>query len=237
MAAVKSLTQRALVIDAGQLVFSGQTDQAVERYGALTSHGIDRFSSKSFGRGKHTSILGVRLLDRMGAPTNRYISGSPIRLEIEIETDGTRGLSCDVLLLDQARAKTALASLSHFQGKMLPTRRGIYRLLMPLGPLHLAAGQYSLDVTTAIVNHAWDHYVHDALSFDVQFSNPAGLHWNFSQSFGYGVVALPFDGEATFERLDALEVASLPNSSYALVSDGEDNRDLPDKAFQRPRKK
>ena len=109
---------------------------------------------------------------------------------------------------DQAKAKTALASLSHFQGKTLPTEKGVYRLLMPLGPLHLAAGQYSLDVTTSIVNQTWDHYVHDALSFSVLFSNPTGLPWNFSQSYGYGVVALPFESEATFERLDALEVAS-----------------------------
>jgi lipopolysaccharide transport system ATP-binding protein len=207
MAAVKSLTQRTLVINAGRLVFSGQTDQAVEKYGALTARGVGG-RSKSLGRGKHTSIRAVQLLDQMGAPTNCYESGAPIRLEIEIETDGTRGLTCDLLLLDQTKANIALASLSHFQGKTLPTEKGIYRLLMPLEPLDLAAGQYSLDVATGIVNVAWDHYVHDAVSFNVQFFNPAGLPWNFCQSFGYGVVALPFESEATFERLDALEVAS-----------------------------
>jgi lipopolysaccharide transport system ATP-binding protein len=208
MAAVKSLTDRALVINAGQLVFRGQTGQAIEKYGALTALAIGSSPLKFSGRGKHTLIRAVRLLDERGAPTRHYVSGSPIRLEIEIETDGTRGLSCDVMVLDQAKAKTALASLSHFQGKMLPTEEGVYRLLMPLGPLHLAAGHYSLDVTTAIVNQNWDHYVHDALSFDVQFSNPGGLSWNFSQSFGHGVVALPFESEVSFERVDALEAAS-----------------------------
>jgi lipopolysaccharide transport system ATP-binding protein len=202
MAAVKSLTQRALVINAGRLVFDGQTDQAVENYGASTPQPVGRPRSKSFGRGKHASILTVRLLDHKGTPTNYYTSGARINLEIEIETDGAKGLSCDVLVRDQAKSKIALASLSHFQGKMLPTQKGVYRLSMLLGPLNLAAGPYSLDVTTAIVNHSWDHYVPDALSFEVQFANPAGLPWNFRQSLGYGAVALAFVGEATFERMD-----------------------------------
>jgi hypothetical protein len=204
MAAVKSLTHRALVIDAGQLVFNGKTDKAIEKYGALIAHGIGSSTLKFLGRGKHTSILAVRLLDEKGTPTSYYTSGAQIRLEIELKTDGTKGISCDVLVLDQAKSKIALASLSHFQGKMLPTEKGVYRLSMSLEPLNLAAGQYSLDVTTAIVNHSWDHYVSDALSFEVQFANPAGLPWNFRQSLGYGAVALPFVGEATFKHMESV---------------------------------
>ena len=63
---------------------------------------------------------------------------------------------------------------------------------MSFSPLHLAAGQYALDVATSIVNQSWDHYVEDAILFEVLYSNPAGLPWNFQQSYGYGAVALPF---------------------------------------------
>jgi lipopolysaccharide transport system ATP-binding protein len=203
MAAVKSLTHRALVINAGQLVFNGRSDSAIEKYGALTARCVESSTSRSLGRGKHTSIVTVRLLDQRGMPTNYYASGAQMRLEIEIETDGEKGLSCDVLVVDQAKSKVAYTSLSHFQGKMLPTRKGVYRLSMSLEPLNLAAGQYSLDVATAIVNTwSWDHYAQDALSFKVQFANPAGLPWNFRQSFGHGAIALAFAGETTFARLD-----------------------------------
>lgn len=63
---------------------------------------------------------------------------------------------------------------------------------MSLAPLNLASGQYTLDITTSVVNQNWDHYVEDALRFDVLFSNPAGLPWNHNQSYGYGAVSLPF---------------------------------------------
>ena len=103
-------------------------------------------------------------------PTGQYAAGAPFNVEVEFETDGSRGLSCEVLIVDQVKAKIALASLSHFDGTTLPTDAGVYRLLMSFPPLHLAAGKYALDVATAIVNQSWDHYVEDAVSFEVLFS-------------------------------------------------------------------
>jgi lipopolysaccharide transport system ATP-binding protein len=192
MAAVTSLTHNAIVLHMGGVVFSGPTETAVKAYSTLTAGSENATTRGSWGRGHHTRIRTARLLDTHGMPIGQYAVGTPFNVEVEFETDGSRSLSCEVLIVDQAKTKIALASLSHFDGSTLPAARGVYRLLMSFSPLHLAAGQYALDVTTSIVNQTWDHYVEDAILFEVLYSNPAGLPWNFEQSYGYGAVALPF---------------------------------------------
>ena len=192
MAAVTSLTHIAIVLHKGGVAFRGPTVEAVKAYSALAAASANARTRGSWGRGRHTCIRTARLLDNHGLTTSQYTAGTPFNVEVEVETDGSRNLSCEALIVDQGDAKIALASLSHFDGSTLPTGRGVYRLLMSFSPLHLAAGQYALDIATSIVNQSWDHYVERAVLFEVLFSNPAGLAWNFQQSYGYGAVALPF---------------------------------------------
>ena len=53
-----------------------------------------------------------------------------------------------------------------------------------LGPLLLATGRYGFDVRSSVVNTEWDHCIESAVEFDVHFSNPLGLAWDFKQSRG-----------------------------------------------------
>jgi hypothetical protein len=59
--------------------------------------------------------------------------------------------------------------------------------------------------------------VDDALSFEVLFFNPAGLPWNFKQSFGYGDIALRFDREALIERTQEVACSGAGRSHFAAV--------------------
>ena len=199
MAAVKSLTSEAIVLHGGRVAFRGPTYLAIANYVGLSAAGQAE-ASKTWGRGSHATVRSAQLRDASGAAVSTYVSGEPLRVDLEIETDGTRNMSCELLLLDQDKANIALASMAHFQGLALPVESGVYRVSLPLAPLHLAAGRYTLDVTTSIVNHAFDHYVSDAVTFDVLYANPAGLPWNFSQSCGYGAIALPFAGAVAIEK-------------------------------------
>ena len=92
--------------------------------------------------------------------------------------------------MDAGRAKLAIASLHQFHGVDLPTSRGTYICRMVLNPIWLASGSYALDLTTSLVNQGWDHYVEDAITFDVTTSNPLGFPWDFKQSHGYGAMAM-----------------------------------------------
>jgi hypothetical protein len=208
MAAVTSLTQRALVVHRGKVVFSGDTAAGVKAYGQMAAVRVQERKPGEWGAGRHTRILVAKLLDDADAETAQVTAGAPFKIEVELETDGTRGLSCEALLIDRTKAKVALASMSHFEGTTLPQLPGTYRVKMSLAPLNLAAGQYTLDVTTSMINRKWDHYVEDALSFEVLFSNPAGLPWNFKQAYGYGSVALPFIRPTVVRRVEDRSVLS-----------------------------
>jgi lipopolysaccharide transport system ATP-binding protein len=201
MAAVAALTHTAIVLQVGRVAYIGATAQAIKTYSELAGANTNTEARAFRGRGRHTSIRSARLLDSSGEPTHRYVAGAPFKLEIEVETDGSRSLSCEALIVDQTKTRIALATLHQFEGSTLPAVQGVYRLVMSFPPLHLAAGQYAFDVMTSVVNQSWDHRVEDAILFEVLFSNPAGLSWNFQQSEGLGAVALPFASPTVIERI------------------------------------
>lgn len=189
MAAVKSLTSRAIVLSAGTVAFDGPTADAIDRYLGLETTGSS--VSPYHGRGPHTVISSSRLVDDAGGAVRSYAPGTPLRIEIVFETDGFPGLSLEALLLDPARQKLGLASLHQFHGLTLPERAGRYRVVLELAGLWLASGSYSFDLTTSSVNSNWDHYVERALEFEVGSSNAGGQPWDFKHNLGYGSLAMP----------------------------------------------
>ena len=190
MAAVKSLTTRGIVLKTGCLVFNGASDEAIQFYTSLSASPNEQTRNKNWGRGTHTTICEVRLLDKEDKPTQNYIPGEPFRLEIVLETDGRPGLSLDGSLLDQNRNKIAYLSDYQFHGQTLTQKPGRYLYRLELEPLQLASGNYFFDITTAVVNSNWDHYVEGALEFEVVYCNPLGLSWDLKQRYGYGQIAL-----------------------------------------------
>lgn len=197
LAAVTSLTTRTLVLNAGSIIYDGAVQQGIETYSNLAMGSNVRWTSAT-GAGAHTTIRSAHLLDEHGAPASRYVSGQPLRVALEFETDGTSRLSLELFLLDAHKVKLGLASLYQFHGQTLPTEKGVYSCVLEFAPLPLAAGPYSLDITTSIVNHSWDHYIDNAIQFEVLFYNPGGLSWNFSQTDGYGTIAMPFEQDVVF---------------------------------------
>jgi len=206
LAAVKSLTTRALVLNAGRVIYDGPTQAGIEAY-SVSSSSPRAQRQPIAGAGTHTQIRSVQLLDARGEVVASYVPGDPLRVAVEFETDGTAGLSLEAFLLDAYKSRVGLASLYQFQGKTLPTRAGRYGCVLELTPMFLAAGPYSFDVTTSLVNHGWDHYLDGVIRFEVLFHNPPGSSWNFVQTHGFGSLALRFEREVMF---DAREDRALP---------------------------
>jgi homopolymeric O-antigen transport system ATP-binding protein len=189
MAAVKSLTTRGILLDQGSLKFSGTSEQVIAHYAQMTSRAADT-TNRNWGKGKHTAIRDVRLLDKDNQPTTQYIPGEPLRVDVIVETDGTPGMALDLFLVDATRTRLGMASISQFHGLLFPQKKGTYQVNLNLSPLWLASGNYWFDVATALHNVEWDHFVESAIAFDVQFSNPLGFPFDFNQSYGYGNLAL-----------------------------------------------
>jgi lipopolysaccharide transport system ATP-binding protein len=198
MAAVNALTTRTLLLDQGQVRFDGGTAEAIGRYSQLA---IQSRSQGISGRGGHTAILNVAVVDAAGSPVAQYVPGSPLRVSIVVETDGSPRLSIEMFLVDSMRQKLAMSSLHQFEGVMLPEQAGRYRVTIDVKPGWLASGTYSIDVTTSVVNASWDHYVDDAATIEVIASNPGGHSWDFKHDYGYGAFALPCVGRPQFARV------------------------------------
>ncbi|TDX63943.1 lipopolysaccharide transport system ATP-binding protein [Methylosinus sp. sav-2] len=201
LAAVKSLATSGLVFDRGRLVLQGSVDDAIAAYGRLQQDGGADEAEHDWGAGAHTRIRSVEMIGDDG-PTRVYLPGTPLRLRIILDTDGTPGLSVDVFLANAQRARIALWSLSHFDAMSLPAEPGCYELTIEAAPIHLASGQYCIDVATAVTMVNWDHQVYEALAFETPFSNVGGGSWDFKQSFGFGFVALPSTTPPKLARLD-----------------------------------
>jgi lipopolysaccharide transport system ATP-binding protein len=188
MAAINSLTTRAVLLEGGRVAFDGATSEAVRRYSQMAERAGAR---APIGKGTHTTVRSVQLVDATGTAVAHYTPGTPLRVSIVFDTDGSPRLSVELFLVDSLSQRLAMASLHQFEGVTLPERPGRYRLALELQPLWLASGAYSLDVTTSVVNSNWDHYVDHAASIEVVGSNPGGRPWDFKRDFGYGALALP----------------------------------------------
>ncbi|HUQ86231.1 MAG TPA: polysaccharide ABC transporter ATP-binding protein [Vicinamibacterales bacterium] len=198
MAAINALTTRTLLLDQGRVRFDGPTAAAIGTYSQLA---VQSRSTSIAGRGEHTRILEVAIVDAAGSPLTQHAPGSALRLSIIVETDGSPRMSLEVFLLDSMHQKLAMASLHQFEGVTLPEQAGRYRLTMAMHLGWLSSGGYSLDVTTSIVNSSWDHYAEDAATIEVIASNPGGQSWDFRHDFGYGAFAMPCDGRPAFALL------------------------------------
>jgi lipopolysaccharide transport system ATP-binding protein len=202
MAAVKSLTTRGIVLDAGRVVFSGPTEQVIQQYMQLVSRSPDLGKPRKWGKGKHTAIRDAHLVSKDHQPTTQYVPGEPLILEMTIETDGTRGMSLELFLTDASRTRLGFASTYSFHGQTLPEKTGTYRVTIKLDPVLLAAGYYTFDVGTSepSADH-WDLRVESAVEFEVQFSNALGYPWDFKQSYGFGCLTLLCRPGAEFVQL------------------------------------
>ena len=188
MAAVKSLTRSGIVLNRGHVRFVGPTEAAIQAYLQMTTNVEE--TETSWGRGRHTAIRAARLVDIHGVPTGFYTPGEPIRIYVEMETDGTPGMSLDLFLNDASQGRIGMASTAHFHKQSLPSREGSYVCQFELEPMWLASGRYSVEIKTAVTNVTFDHSVETAMEFEVPFSNPLGHEFDFKHSLGYGTLAL-----------------------------------------------
>jgi lipopolysaccharide transport system ATP-binding protein len=188
MAAITALTTRAMLLSGGRILRFGKTDDVVAAYIGMVQS-ITR-SAVVPGRGTHTRINSVKIFDEHGLESNSYRPGCKLKLAVDFETDGTPGLSLELILLDPEGQRLGLFTLHQFLGQNLPASKGTYRCELLMAPLWLAAGTYFLDVTTSVVNVCWDHYVDRALEFSIPFSNPEGRAWDFRHQSGFGSLIL-----------------------------------------------
>ena len=199
MAAIKSLTSRGILLSAGQVAYDGVPEEALARY--LDTGITHKNSAPLAGKGVYTRLISVRFINEHNVPITHYAPGQPVFVDVIFQTNGAKGLSLELFLVDGSFNKIALASLHQFHGLMLPTEAGQYLFRLKLKPMWLASGSYGIDIATSVINNTWDHYVERALIFQVPVSNPTGMSWDFKFLYGFGAFAWLADGQPVIERI------------------------------------
>jgi len=196
MSAIKSLTKRVVYLHRGRVAYDGSTEGALRLYASPSpSKGTE---PKPSGRGRHTRIVNLELLDDTGLTTFQYTGGSRMRFALTVETDGFAGMSFELFLLDYMGSKIGMASSQHFHAVPLPTTPGRFTAVIELQPMWLASGTYRLDVATSVPYVSWDHYVASAIEFECLHQNPRGLSFDFRQDQGLGPCALVIEEPIVF---------------------------------------
>jgi len=209
MAAITSLTSRCLVLSSGKVIFDGSPSDSIKAY--IESSGDKRSgaNNRPTGRGAHSAILKAALIDASSGEISEYVPGTPFRLSIVFETDGSQGLSIEAFLVDANRSRLSIASTYQFHGKTLPQQKGVYECVLELEPLWLASGRYTFDVTTSMINQGWDHYVDSAVEFSVVFCNPLGTTLDLQQSLGFGPLAHICKSPISFDAVSPLQLGQM----------------------------
>jgi lipopolysaccharide transport system ATP-binding protein len=199
LAAVQALTEKALILESGRTRFLGPTSAGIEVY----TRGNAKLNGQQIIRagGRHTRVLEVNVLDENGSPSDRYCSASPLVLDVILETDGAKGMSFDVYIVNGLGQRIYYYTSNLFEEVDIPTSPGRYRFRLNFKPLLLASGEYSIDLATAVTNVAYDNYVAAAAAFRVSHFNPTGNFWDFRGMDGYGMVALSSDVPVSVSRL------------------------------------
>jgi len=188
MAAISSLTNRAMLLAGGRMVQFADTSETVSAFHASIQSATRE--TAIIGGGEHTTILSAHLLGAAGQEQPNYIPGETMNITVDVQKDETPGLSIELMLLDPNQQRVGIFSLFQFHGDSLPSEAGIYRCQFSIAGLWLAAGTYSFDVITSVANVKWDHCADRAITFDVHFSNPAKHSWDFRFDMGFGPIAL-----------------------------------------------
>ncbi len=191
MAAIQVLTNVGLFLNEGRLEYFGNIEQTIKTYSDTFVANRNNAIQKDLGKGTHTRIIKIGLINLNGEQTHTYNIGEYLIVEAIIATDGKENMSLEIFLADSSsQVKIGLMSFYQFERVTLPGSPGVYKYTIKINPINLASGNYHLDAATSFANVGWDHLIVQAVDFEINFSNPTGTVWDFKSSYGYGSVAL-----------------------------------------------
>ncbi|AMR81779.1 ABC transporter ATP-binding protein [Cupriavidus nantongensis] len=196
--AVKLVCNRAVVLEAGRLLFDGPPEQAVSRYFRLIA-GVPAGMQMSVRDGdgdygqRRTRIVAATLHDGQGRDTRKFACGDAVSLRLAVASDDDVALNVGFLLRDRF-GQDIFGTNTGLLGRRVAFSRGTVSECRFDFPVRLAPGSYS--VTLAVHSelthlHNCQHWLDNALEFEV---SAFGAH-----AFA-GVCELPVGFSATPQR-------------------------------------
>lgn len=179
MAAVRSLCQRGIVLDSGQMAFAGGVGDAIKYY--LVDHQTyvgkeEKIVSRIIKKKNYLSIK--RILVNGTESTRSTVNPNQRILEIEIEGSTGVEMKTDVMVFVRSMEGVPMTSLAegHYRGKIITVGVGDFilkkRIILPR---FISRGHYTLDI----------HLHHPSYEFQMRAPRCVELEVNGSQE-GFG---------------------------------------------------
>lgn len=184
MSAIQRLTQECLVLEKGQVLMRGPSEQAVDFY---LNRGLSKLGERFWeadevpANAKPFTPLAIRVLDKEGKVSDSVRSVDPITIEIDYRLDdAVTGLRVGFYLFT-TRGEPVFTSFdtdSNESFLQYPVRQaGTWSSRCVIPPHTLNEGRFLLGINASSYNIRRYFQADQALSFSVDASGAAGTHW------------------------------------------------------------
>lgn len=179
LSAIRNLCSKAMLIDKGNLIASGNTYEITEQYSKQNNYQELIFEKKDISK-PHFKIL--RFLK------DSICYNEALQLEIEIITPFKTELALEVEVRDALDTPLSYSSTAPMQGQLFKVRPNTRnRFLIEISEIRMAAGEYCIYFWLI---HPWkeafDNTLKYPLRFSVVFSDPYHCGFDFKQTYNRG---------------------------------------------------
>jgi lipopolysaccharide transport system ATP-binding protein len=170
MATILNLCDKVALLDHGRLVSLGECEQGVQRYTRIdnSQQSEARLESHRNRRPGCQPILSkIRLLDAHGVPTNQFLCGQPLTVELSVDPACTLSELHFAVGFDDHLGCRLFTAATYLSGSgLMDCRRG-RTVACHLDCLPLPPGRYALTLNAGPLHAAWSDVVDQAIWLDV----------------------------------------------------------------------
>ena len=174
LSTVSTLCRKAMLLNCGSVLFSGNPQDAIARYSELSSSPLQAlvdFTDRTlerFGKQEHAVWKSLQLLDANGQPSTSLQMGKKASFELCLEVkQPSRDFEIGVAITNLQNV--ALHYLvSGWEGFSAIPESGRHTLRVDVPSVHLFPGDYQVNVWIAVRGAYYDDAVHEALRFRVE---------------------------------------------------------------------
>ena len=192
LGAVNSLCSRGLFINCGSIGYDGPVSEALTTYNAsLNKQVITQQLLEDLPRRQSSDLARLKqaeLIDSEGHIVTTFKYGDTLRLHLCFSLGKPLRVAVEVFLKTATGESVTFFASSHFQGQVFNGVQGDNEVELVIPALPLARGRYYLDIGISIPKMQWLDYIESAIFFDIEFSDPGKIGYDFRLARGFGAV-------------------------------------------------
>jgi len=175
MAAIQNLCTRAVLLDQGKIAYLGNVTDCVTAYmdSGCSSHAadVDLSCHPTRERGKLPLLRRVRLLDKDGNVSDRFVSGEKMKVELTVDPQTSlRNPEFTIGVNDWLHTRV-FSVTTYFSDSHVPTMQAECKVICDVESMPLTPGRYTLSLSAGNLDHLWEDHLEDAVSFDIEAAN------------------------------------------------------------------